>query len=327
MAGQGNRVRIARLIGLFASVSLAVAAGAGWWWYQRLTEARVLPHSSGTTAAQQGAGSASHSDPTAAPHPLDPVLERARAALAHHRAEHRSYTATMIKRERIQGKLAPENRMLLKLRYRPAPNAAPSEAPNADPTVQPPMGSSRWMDVYLRFFEPKSLAGREAIWRQGTNDDRLIVHEAGLLNLTSVNLAPTSGLAMMGNKYPITDIGIEKLLEKLIERGLKDRALGDCTVTVTRDVQCEGRVCDRIEILHPEPTMERDGQTIAFDFYRAVVDIDLEHEIPIHYAAYLWPSDGAAPPLDEEYTYKDLRLNAELSDADFDPNNADYDYP
>jgi hypothetical protein len=250
---------------------------------------------------------------------LDPVLERARAALVHHRAEHHSYTATMIKRERIHGKLAPENRMLLKLRYRPSLDAKQ--------TAQSPQGPSRWMDVYLRFFEPKSLAGREAIWRQGTNDDRLIVHEAGLLNLTSVSLAPTSGLAMMGNKYPITDIGIEKLLEKLIERGLKDRALDECTVNVTRGVQCEGRECERIEILHPEPTMARDGQTIAFDFYRAVIDIDIEHEIPIHYAAYLWPSDGAAPPLDEEYTYKDLRLNAELSEDDFDPNNADYDYP
>jgi len=319
MAGQGNRIRIARLIGLFASVSLAVAAGAGWWWYQRLTEARVLPHPSGTTSAELGAGTDVRSDPSAAPHPLDPVLERARAALVHHRADHHSYTATMIKRERIHGKLAPENRMLLKLRYRPAPDA--------HPTVPSPLGPSRWIDVYLRFFEPKSLAGREAIWRQGINDDRLIVHETGLLNLTSVNLAPSSGLAMMGNKYPINDIGIEKLLEKLIERGLKDRALGDCIVNVTRGVQCEGRECERIEILHSEPTMERDGQTIAFDFYRAVIDIDIEHEIPIHYAAYLWPSDGAAPPLDEDYTYKDLRLNAELSDGDFDPNNAAYEYP
>ena len=322
MARQRHRIRLARLIGLLIIATIGCVLGGMWIWNTYLVGER-------STEAQNNpfVNRRSNAPDTAPPHPLDPILQRAVKSLEHHRLQHHSYTATMIKQERIAGKLAPENRILLKLRYRLAPSQSQSisQVPsNEAPSIET---GSRPMDVYLKFLEPKSLAGREVIWKQGENDNRLIVHEVGLLNLARIPLAPTSGLAMMGNKYPITDIGIEKLIEKLIEKGERDRALGDCQISPTQEVTIAGRQCERFEIIHPEPTNNHDGQEISHEFYRAVVDIDIEHQIPIHYAAYQWPRRGNEAELDEEYTYSDLKLNVPLNDSDFDPDNSDYDYP
>jgi hypothetical protein len=205
--------------------------------------------------------------------------------------------------------------MEVKLRYREPPSEASTRP------VRP-------VDVYLKFIEPKSQAGREVIWRQNMNDNLMMVHEAGILNITTVELAPDSRLAMLGNRYPISDLGIEKLLEKLIERGLQDRSFEGCEVSIDEKVVVADRECKRIEVLHPKQEIAVDGVTHRFDFHRAIIDIDLQWGIPIHYASYLWPEqpDGE-PVLDEEFTYENLELNVGFSDEDFDPNNPSYDYP
>lgn len=359
MARPRHRVWIARLIGAGLITCIGVLAAGAWIWQTyfaaakpaqtKIPQAWVSPPTA--RSASHVAPGQSESLDTSTRHPLDPILHRAREALAYHRREHVDFTATLVKRERIHGKLVPESRMQLKLRYRPtavptpaAGNssvAAPSNPQSAAPPVHAardatPGGAitestlepiSRPVDVYLKFLSPASTAGREVIWRQGENDDHLILHEAGFLNLTRVHLAPTSGLAMMGNRYPITDIGLEKLLEKLIEKGQRDRELGDCVVRVTDDIEIDGQPCQRIEILHPEPTVTIAGEKIAFDFYRAIIDIDPLRNVPLHYASYRWPKPGGEPELEEEYTYLDLKLNCGLSDQDFDPENSDYHYP
>jgi hypothetical protein len=261
-----------------------------------LTEA--LPHRGG--------------EPRLSEHPLDVVLQRARESLAFHRREHRDYRATVVKQERIGKQLSGVVRMALKLRYREA---------SGDSSTRP-------VDVYLKFLEPKGQAGREVIWSQGLNENLMRVHEAGFLNVTTVELAPTSRLAMMGNRYPISDIGIEKLLEKLLERGERDRMVAGCEVMIQEDIQVAGRNCTRIEVVHREKKIEIVGGIHTFDFHRAVIDLDVELGIPIHYASYLWPLEGREDlVLDEEFTYEDLEFNVGLTDEDFDPKNPAYDYP
>lgn len=255
------------------------------------------------------------SDQRSDEHPLDTVLQRARESLALHRREHRDYRATVVKQERIGKQLSGVTRMALKLRYRERAEDAPT----------------RPVDVYLKFLEPKGQAGREVIWCQGVNENLMRVHEAGFLNVTTVELAPTSRLAMMGNRYPISDLGIEKLLEKLLERGERDRMFAGCEVMVQEGVLVAGRNCIRIEVLHRDKEINVPGGTHTFDFHRAIIDLDVELGIPIHYASYLWPEDDggdqAAAVLDEEFTYEGLELNVGLADEDFDPENPAYNYP
>jgi hypothetical protein len=238
-------------------------------------------------------------------HPLDPALSLARDALARFESTVDDYTGTIIKRERINGSLSGEARMEFKIRTRKK---------EGDKLVRP-------LQVYLKFIDPWLSRGREVIWVENANDGKLVAHEGGLKNLVRVSLAPTDSLAMMGNKYPITEIGLAKLVEKLIEKGERDKKVGPCDVKIEEGFEVAGRHCQKIEVTHPTPDPR-------FDFHMAQIFIDTERLIPLRYAAYMWPDKpGSPPPLEEEYTYVDVKLNVGLKDSDFDPSNPAYKYP
>ncbi|MDZ4851272.1 MAG: DUF1571 domain-containing protein [Pirellulaceae bacterium] len=241
----------------------------------------------------------------ASPHPLDPVLVMARRELEAFSSSVVDYTAVMHKRERINGKLGEENQMFVKIindRQRETEPAIP-------------------LHVYLRFDSPASMRGREVIWIDGKNDGNLIAHEAGFMNLMSVQLAPTGSLAMMGNKYPITGIGMANLYKKLIEKGERDRRNGNCEVTFREHEIVNSHDVAMIEVKHP-------AKYSHFDFHIARVYLDLTRHLPLRYEAYLWPENpGDEPPLEEQYTYSDIRLNVGLTEKDFDPENEEYQYP
>jgi hypothetical protein len=87
-----------------------------------------------------------------------------------------------------------------------------------------------------------------------------------------------------------------------------------------KDAKINGRVCTLLQVKHPE-------NKAGFDFHLAQVFIDDEYQIPIRYAAYSWPEkEGGTPPLLDEYTYLNLKLNAGLVDADFDHTNPNYKF-
>ncbi len=164
------------------------------------------PNNSPNNSPSNSAGSPALADPDST-HPLDSVLRIAKVSMETHKRNHRDFRAMVRKRERIGKELGPESRMEIKLRYRD----------------EDPQTGQRRMDVYLKFIEPKSQAGREVIWQEGLNDGLMVVHEAGFLNITRLELSPTSKLAMLGNRYPISDIGIERLLAKLLFKGNRDQ--------------------------------------------------------------------------------------------------------
>lgn len=290
----GSRLR-RRWIWLLFSLAVVVGGWLGWHYYQFRQAARHIPPTD--PAAEQ-------SPENSPEHPLDPALKMAEEGLERIRAEIRDYTATLTKRERIGGKLW-EQKVQLKVRQRQM-NGTQIEVP---------------MSVYLKFLEPPGMAGREVIWVENRDDGKLIAHEGGFKNWVRVSLPTNSMLAMLGNRYPITEIGIENLIVKLIERGERERKLGDCQVEFLKDQMQGDRKCLVIQITHPE----RDAR---FDFYQARIYIDNELNVPIRYSAYVWPEqDDGEPLLDEEYIYEDLQLNVGLTDDDFDPNNKSYQFP
>jgi len=238
---------------------------------------------------------------SSAAHPLDPLLAYARELKQHIEEQVVDYTAVMIKRERIGGSLGEETRMELKVRNRQLESGTP-------------------LSAYLKFLEPRATRGREVIWVENANGNRLISHEAGLLGFKRFDLEPNSVLAMLGNKYPITEIGILRLVEKLIEKGTRDRELGDCLVEVLDGQHIGDRECRLFQITHPE-------KKAGFDFHVAQIFVDVERKIPLRYAAFMWPLNNAEPLLEEEYTYIDLKLNVNLSDLDFSPDNPAYNFP
>lgn len=239
-------------------------------------------------------------------HALDPVLELANNALTEMRSEIRDYTATLLKRERIGGSLSGESEMELKV-------INPSAATDSAAAVP--------MHVYLKFNSPSSSKGREVIWIEGSNNNQLIAHEGGFKNFLRMNLAPEGTIAMMGNRYPITGIGMIRLVEKLIEKGSRDRELGPCLVQIIENEKVGDRPCRLIQVTHPTPEK-------GMDFHIAQIFFDTERMIPLRYAAFGWPKkEGDSPPLEEEYTYLNVKLNVGLTAEDFNPDNPKYNYP
>ena len=66
----------------------------------------------------------------------------------------------------------------------------------------------------------------------------------------------------------------------------------------------------------------------AFSFHRARIFFDRELGFPVRYEAYGWPtSPGQEPPLNEEFTFTDVRLDVGLADRDFNITNPAYSFP
>lgn len=240
------------------------------------------------------------------PHPLDQAIDVAQVALDQMREEVNDYTAILAKREAINGVISAPSYMNIKVR-------CPRKL--ADGTTTP-------FSLYMKFIRPKDSAGREVIWIDGTNQNKLAVHEgSGLLRLRTIHLDPDGALAMRGQKYPIYDAGIENLIIKLIEKADRDRAAGPCKVTFREGAKINKRPCALIELVHDE-------ERAPYEFHKAQVFIDEELNLPVRFAAYDWPaSPGATPTLLEEYTYYNLKVNVGLTDLDFSRENPAYKFP
>jgi hypothetical protein len=244
------------------------------------------------------------------------VLSLAERSLDRFRVRVGDYTATLVKQEAVNGKLGDPQKIAIKVQCTHRPEA---------PDVRHPLR------VYLRFESPSNVAGREVIWAEDLHDAKMVVHEAGILGLMSLRLEPTGLIAMQGQRYPITEIGLTNLLEKLVARGRQDLDNPDVSVNVVQGLELEGLVCDRIEVVRRKPSGKAD------DFSRAEIWFDPRTEFPIRYSAYGWRadrnkgSDPKTPPapgdLIESYTYLDIRANVGLTEADFDPENPEYQFP
>lgn len=228
-------------------------------------------------------------------HPLMPALRLAEVSLQKFDQEVSDYSAMMIKQERIDGVLAPQETAYIKVRNNP-------------------------FGVYMFFLKPNK--GQECLYSEsssaGEEQGKLNARGSGMLKRLGVmSLDPNGRIAMKGQKYPISKLGLRNLMTELIMVAKNDVNFGECEV---RNAQCNinKRPCTLIEVVHP---VKRNN----FRFHKAELFIDNELQIPVRYAAYLWPDvPGGQPPLEEAYTYLNIKFNNGFTDLDFDKNNPEY---
>ncbi len=242
--------------------------------------------------------------PHPAGHSLDEGLNLARQALQHSHANYNDYTAILVKRERVDGQLGEQENMFLKVRNRKVENGV---------VITP-------LSVYVTFLSPAASKGREVIYVENRNNGAIIAHEGGFKGrlLPTVEIQPTGMLAMRGQRYPLTEIGVENLIVKLIERGETARQYSDVQAKFMKNARVKDRTCTVLQVT--QPTKRPD-----LEFYLAQVFIDDQLQIPIRYVAYDWPKlESQKPEVIEEYTYIDLKVNVGLTDLDFSRDNPAY---
>jgi hypothetical protein len=231
-----------------------------------------------------------------AEHPLEPALRMAEAAVTNINENIHDYSAVMVKRERVGGKLNEQEFMYIKIRHKP-------------------------FSVYMYFLGPEKLRGQEAIYVEGQNNGNLLGHGVGIRKIAgTVPLQPTGALAMAGQRYPITEIGFLNLTKRLVEVARQDKNFGECEVKFYQGAKINKRSATCIQVEHPVPRKN-------FRFHKALVFVDDELNIPVRYESYDWPAAPGGPPeLLEEYTYTDIKLNNGFTDADFSEHNPNYHF-
>ena len=236
---------------------------------------------------------------------LDEVLEFAKTAYARIDREVNDYTCNLYRRELVDGEDQHWQMMALKIRHEKKEN---------DKIAVP-------LSVYLRFLKPKKLEGRAVIYVRNQNNGDLIGRRGGRRNPSmTVQLAPTSPMAMEGNRYPITEIGFKNLAKRLIEVLEQEMEYRDGELEVWENAKVGDRKCTHYRLTHHE---KRPNLT----YHMAEVSVDDELGIPIRYGAYDFPKEeGGKPQLLEQYVYTDVAINVGLTDKDFDPRNPSYDF-
>nr|WP_271977890.1 DUF1571 domain-containing protein [Rubripirellula sp.] len=177
--------------------------------------------------------------------------------------------------------------------------------------------------IYLRFNKPDSLDGREVIWGEDLYSGKMAVHEVGLiLGLKTLWLDPDGFIAMQGQRHPISEIGIVKLTEQLIEQGEKD--LSNQQMRITRDLE---HSFDGVRV-HLITIQRLNSGESKDDFYQAEIIFDPLRQLILAFRSFSAPeSEDKTPALIESYAYYDLKTNVGLSDEDFNTANSKYSFP
>lgn len=230
-------------------------------------------------------GSARAGSASAGVDPFD-LLERAESAYD----SVTDYTAVLRKQEKIAGELRPEETIFLKFK--------------------------RPFKVYMRWLEGPH-AGRQAIYVQGAHGDKFLVHETGILaRFFVVALNPDGPHVREESRFPVTEIGIGRLVERLAADARRAWRANGLALREIGKRRSGGMELSEVEATLSERLM---GE---FSYSRIIVGIDAGSGLPVKASFYDWDGDLVA-----RYSYEDVRLNPGLAEAEFDPANPDYGFP
>jgi hypothetical protein len=239
---------------------------------------------------------------TDAPHPLTPVLEYARKEQAFLRNTVKGFTCRLVKRERIEDALQDYHSIDMEVR----------EEIRIGERIEKPLS------IFLRFLGPDDVAGRRVLYVEGRNEGQMLVRNGGKrFAHVVVKVDPRGERASRESLVPITEIGFEQLLSRMIvilETHARVDATGKNTeVRRIAGAKLDKRPCTVIRITHPE-------KQVGLNFHEANVFVDDTLHVPVRVDYSEWPEQpGAAPRLMAEYSYTHLELNPTLGDDHFDP--------
>ena len=211
------------------------------------------------------------------------------------------YTAVMHKQERVDGDLSSEQRIDLKLRHA-----------DEDAGVG--------LSIYMKWLAGDR--GREVIYVDGENNNKLLVHAGGWKAriLPVLALDPNGSLAMAESRHPITNAGLLNLAQTWLRVRKQDVDGRDVEYRVEPS-EFDGHSGQKFTVIYKN----REQSEI---YRKCELWIDTERNIPLAAVNYTWGTRGNddAQTLVEKYEYIDVALNPGLSDVDFDRTNRRYSF-
>ncbi len=207
-------------------------------------------------------------------------------AMARHSERIKDYTAVFYKQEVVKGKLLPQENIFLKFR--------------------------KPFSVYMRWLEGP-FEGQEVLYVRNKYKGKLIGHKGGFFRFLTLSLDPKGRRAMKGNRYPITEAGLAKVITRVLKDVEKGEAEGVIQLSHKQSREVFGRKSRIITIRLPGDPEQ------GFSAAKINLWIDLENGLPIKTEFFDWDLKKVG-----SYGYKDLMLNVGLTENDFDRNNRSY---
>jgi hypothetical protein len=196
------------------------------------------------------------------------------------------YTAIVHKQQRVAGKLLPQETIFLKFR--------------------------KPFSMYLKWIQAP-YKDSELLYVVGWNENRVRAHRGGFWRFVTANLDPRAPELMAGNLRPVTDIGIGELIKTVAVNVRSAIDAGYISVSQHGEETVYGRKTRILDVVLP-------GGTVGgYGGYRLVINQDIDSKLLIRIRVY-----DRGGLLVENYGYENLRLDAVITDSDFDPHNPDY---
>lgn len=173
--------------------------------------------------------------------------------------------------------------------------------------------------VAFKFREPFDVywdwGDSTALYRQGWNEGRVRVRTT-LAGVPVIgDLEPAGFLAQQRHLYPITDFGLNKLIERTQDQLLQGWLQGELEARFLGVQKYTERPCYVFEFVFPNSRWR------VYSHYRIVMYWDIPRRVPIKLELFDWNERLA-----EGHAFPQLRLNVSLDDVDFDAANPVYDF-
>ncbi len=194
------------------------------------------------------------------------------------------YTVTLKKQERIVGVLYPVNIAFVKWK--------------------------RPFSVYIKFLDGKD-RGREIIYIEGKNNNKMIVSPGGILGALTIKVSPDSLIAKKNNRHTITEAGMSNTIKRILSIIENEYGKPSSNMSV---IFFGEEVFDNDKCIHIRIEKSSYAERTDVYLYR---DSLFPHTIV---------SYGKKGELLELYRYSDIRTNVGLDNSDFDPMNEEYDF-
>ncbi len=176
--------------------------------------------------------------------------------------------------------------------------------------------------VYMKYITPDDIVGREIVYVEGQNNDRIIVTKGGyrpaLARITRA-IKMDSQMAHSESNHSLKELGIASMMKQLLDVAHSAEQFPDCKIEFIENASIDNRACTVIQITH-EP------KSNVFPFYKGQVFIDNQYQIPVRFVCYNWPDSSGVATIREEFTYTNIIPNITVTDADFDYRNPRYEF-